>query len=163
MDAIWIALIVAIPTAVAAATPLTVGYLTARAHRQDRREDWVRQDQVAARLEARQEAAARKTAEVARLLVQTDKRAAVTAEAIDGKLNQIHELVNSTLTGAIEAQLLATEQQVILMRRLTEVDPKEGDRDRIAEIELRVAELRTRLADRATQTVIADAQVTAGS
>jgi hypothetical protein len=152
--------------------PTLLSVLTARQRRNERREDYARQDAVAAAAEereARQEAAAREVAvqaaEAAELLLaaqrattaRTDEVARVAAESAartDGKLNQIHELVNSTLTGAMQSQLVAMEAQLAMIRRW---QPDEtGEINVLAEA---VAELRAKLADRAKQTEVADAQV----
>jgi hypothetical protein len=147
------------------AGPVLLATLTGWQQRRARKHDDERQDLVAARLEAKQEQAAvraeqaaARTREVAeRLLVANADVARVArenAEVVGGKLNQIHELVNSTLTSAFEAQLVALEQ---LLAALQGGEPTpEGLRS----AQERIADVKARLADRARQTVLADAQVT---
>jgi hypothetical protein len=141
-----------------------------------RRQDFARQDQVAAQaaeaarlLLERQDAVAAQAAEAAELLLDANERVAKQSEdaakVTNGKLNQIHELVNSTLTAAIEDLRLATEQQLMLLRSVIELNREAGREpspDLLAAlpaVEEKVAELRSKLADRARQTEIADAQV----
>jgi hypothetical protein len=155
--------------------PALLSQLSARQRRAERKEDYARQDAVAAAAEdreQRQEAAAKEVAvqakEAAELLLaeqrattaRTDEVARVAAEATartDGKLNQIHELVNSTLTGAMQSQLVAMEAQLAMIRRWQPDETTE-----INVLAEAVAELRSKLADRAKQTEVADAQVTRG-
>jgi hypothetical protein len=149
--------------------PALISQLSARQRRAERREDYARQDAVAKAAEEReqrQEAAAHEVAvqaaEAAKLLLAANERVAEqTAEAsarTDGKLNQIHELVNSTLTGAMQAELVAREAQAELVRRFQPDQTAE-----IAALDSTISELRAKLADRAKQTEIADAQVMQGS
>jgi Na+-transporting NADH:ubiquinone oxidoreductase subunit NqrC len=83
----------------------------------------------------------------------------VAQAVIDVKLDVIHGLVNSTLTAAIEAELHATNGQLTLLRRVTLLDPTPDDTALTKALQLRVAELRTQLAERATQTAIGNAQL----
>lgn len=166
MDAVAIASIALVGTVVG---PLLLTYLTGRQRHRDKEQDWARQDTVAARLEKRQDATAAKTAEVARLLVQTDQRATRTAEGIDGQLRQIHGLVNANLSKAIADQLEATEQQLVLLREVGELhrsagrEPSPDALAAIKRIDEKVSRLRAQVADRAMQTLAANAQVTNGT
>ncbi len=137
MSAVWVALIVAGAGLIG---PLLLARLTDRQRRAEKAEDYARQDAVTRLLLASNE----------RVATQTEQASEVT----NGKLDQIHELVNSTLTGAMEGQLLAVEAQLVMVRRFQPDEAAE-----IAVLEDTVAELRTKLADRARQTLLADAQV----
>jgi hypothetical protein len=165
MESVWIALIVTGGSALGSAL---VAYITYRQRRAEKAQDWARQDQVADRAaaqakaaEERQNAVAAQAAEAARLLLAANAEVAAvarqTAESVDGKLNQIHELVNSNLTSALEDQLLAREQLVVMMRERPVTSPEA--RRALEDMEAKVAELRAKLADRAKQTVVANAQV----
>jgi hypothetical protein len=173
VEAVWIALIVA---AGAAATTLLTTWLNARQIRAGKEQDYARQDQVAALLEARQDAAevkaeavATKAAEAARLLLASNERVAhqtvAAAEVTNGKLAQIHELVNSNLTRQMEEAHAALTQQLVLMREVIALHkaagrpPSKEALNAIDAIELKVAEFGTQLADRAKATEIADAKV----
>lgn len=120
--------------------PLFLAYLTGRQRRREKVEDWARQDAVAAEV----------------------KRA---AEEVNGKLAQIHELVNSTLTAQIEEARTALVQQAVLMREVVALnraagrEPSQAALDAIDAIDAKVAELAAKLADRAKSTQLADAQV----
>lgn len=161
------AVIVVVAASIVGPTLLSV--LTAWQRRTERQEDYARQDAVAKAAEdreSRQEVAAHAVAEQARetvkkaaeLLLAANERvatqSAAASEVINGKLGQIHELVNSTLTGAMQAELVARQAQVELVRRFTPSQTAE-----IAVLESAVADLQMKLTDRIAQTKIADAQV----
>jgi hypothetical protein len=143
--------------------PLLLAVITAWlsriARRADKKEDYARQDAVAAKLKKEQQQVAAQAAQAAKLLLAANERVAAqtaaTATVTNGKLDQIHELVNSTLTGAMQSQLVAIEAQLAMIRRF-----QPGETAEISTLEEQVAELRARLADRAAQTVIADAAIT---
>lgn len=155
---------VVVALAAVAGTSLPV-WLTGRQRGRDRREDWARQDTVAARVEA----VADRAAEAARVLLVANERvaeqAAADAAEVSGKLGQIHELVNSSLTAQMEEAAAALSQQAVLMREVVALnraagrEPSTEALDAIDAIDARVAELQARLTDRAKSTKIADAQV----
>ena len=66
-ETIWLALIVAVP---AMLSPLLLAWLTNRSHRQEKQQDYARQDQVAERAER----VARQAEEAARLLAEVGLR-----------------------------------------------------------------------------------------
>lgn len=136
MNAIWIALIVAAPTALG---PVLLVRAQGRERRRDQRLTWDRDDAVAL-----------KVAETARLLEENNRAVVANAQRMDVKLNEIHILVNSTLTAAMDSELAALKQQLLLMR---EANKPAGV---IADVEGRVNLLQSKLASRAVQTSIAD-------
>jgi hypothetical protein len=169
VEAVWLALIVA---GGALLTTLLNGWQIRRGKTQD----YERQDAVAAQaaeaarlLEQRQDAAEAATAKAAKDLraanEQVARQAADAAAITNGKLEQIHELVNSTLTAQMEEAHGALMQQLVLMREVIALNTAAGRRpsqealDAIGVIEHKVAELGARLSDRAKATVIADARV----
>lgn len=162
MTELWPTVLVA--ALAVAGTSLPV-WLNGRQRRLDKREDWARQDAVAARAEA----VAERVAETARVLLVSNEhvaeQAASDAAEVSGKLGQIHELVNSSLTAQMEEAAAALSQQAVLMREVVALnraagrEPSPEALDAIATIEARVAELQARLTDRAKSTVIADAQL----
>jgi hypothetical protein len=170
MVAVWPVLIVAFAALLG---PMLLAHQQSRQRRrekaedaaqrkEERDEDYARQDAVAERLTRRQNEVAAETAETAALLLDANERVAAqtveTAAVTNGKLDQIHELVNSTLTGAMQAQLVALEAQLAMIRRFQPDATEE-----ITQLEADVIELRGKLADRARQTEIADAQLVAGT
>jgi hypothetical protein len=152
MEAVWLALIVA-------AGAFANAWFSAHVARRNRNEDYARQDEVAARADA----VASKAEEAARLLVIDNARRAAALETSDllvnGKLDQIHGLVNSTLTAAKESELYALRGQLAALLRILDLQPTGADRADVAELERRIAELAAQLADRATQTEMADRKV----
>ncbi len=99
-EGIWLAMIVALTTAITTTvTPVTMALLTARAARADRREDWMRQDAVAA-----------KAAEAAKLLIAANQRVEASARGTTEKLDDIHVLVNSNMSALKEALVTAKQE-----------------------------------------------------
>jgi hypothetical protein len=113
MEAIWIAVIVAMTSTV---SPLLLAYLTNRQRRRDKLEDWARQDAVAA--QARQ--VADDLLRVNRQVVGATEEANTKLDTANGKLDTIHGLANSTLTAAKQAELDAKNVTLVLMRELAE-------------------------------------------
>lgn len=138
--------------------PLLLARQINRQRREERLEDYKRQDVVAQRLTDRQDAAARQSAETAKLLLAANERVARDTAATNGKLDVIHTLVNSTLSAALQAELDATVRELTWMRRASGTRPGAEERATIEATELRIQELRAVLLDRLEQTRIADAQ-----
>ncbi len=167
-----VALIVATPAMMGLfASPVAV-VIAGRQRRADKLEDWRRQDVVADRVEAAA-AAAVKVAEQAKkaaadLLASNAQVAETTRENADNvtaRLAQIHDLVNSTLTSALEDQLLARQQLLVLLLKDIARDQVDGV-DVLPEtlaavhtIEAVVADLTGKLQDRARQTLLADSNI----
>lgn len=106
--------------------PLTLGYFQAKAHRSDKHEDWRRQDEVAARLIAANTQA-------------------------NTKLDVIHDLVNSDMTAALQAQLVALRSQAHVMRRLfgrPDYVPAPDDFTELEHVNTQIANLKRTLAQR---------------
>jgi len=154
-EAIWVALIVAIPTAL---TSFVAPLLMERSRRMDKREDRAREDLVAERLRVSQtearDAAAKlalqqqdmvdKTSEAAELLLASnDKVAQVAKETNDttisarselagkidglkGDLKEVHTLVNSNLTKVTVALFEAVEAKLIYMREMADTAKRLG-------------------------------------
>lgn len=81
--------------------PGVLALLTTRAAAQARREDWARQDAVAARAKERD-------------------------ESNRVRLDQIHLLVNSNLTEALRRELFATEAMLVTMREVVDLKRRGG-------------------------------------
>jgi hypothetical protein len=152
MEPVWLALIV---TGGALLTTLLTTWLNAKQLRAGKEQDYMRQDAVAA-----------KAAEAAQLLLAANERVArQTREAsqlTNGKLNQIHELVNSTMTGQMEEAHAALAQQLVLMREVLSLNkaagrkPSAGALEAIETIQHKVIELGEKLNIRAKVTQIAN-------
>jgi hypothetical protein len=130
-------------------SPAVLVLLTNRGKRQDRVLDWARQDAVA-----------EQAAKAAALLLAANERVAsqtaVADAATQGQLAQIHTLVNSNLTAAMDAELAATVAQLVLLRREASLDIDEiAATDNVA---ARVVELRSVLDERHKATDEAAAQ-----
>jgi hypothetical protein len=169
MEAVWLALIVA-------GGALLTSVLNGWQIRRGKAQDYARQDAVAAQaqkaaqlLEQRQDAAEAATAKAAKDLRASNEQVArrvIEAAAItNGKLEQIHELVNSTLTSQMEEAYAALTQQLVLMREVVALHttagrvPSRQALDAIENIERKVTELGSKLSDRAKATVIANAKL----
>lgn len=131
-------------------SPTVLAVLTWVLRRADTREDWRRQDAVAARV-----------AEVQTSLEASD-------ESTNAKLDQIHTLVNSQMTAAIEAELGAVERELVLMKHVIDLNVaagRETQPESIAAVEVtqaKIDELRATLADRLRKDLIARAQLEHG-
>lgn len=142
--------------------PPILNRMTARVHARERLADLERQDRVAHR-----------TAETAELLSQaqqltiqkTDEvavRVESTTTEVRAQLTQIHTLVNSNLTTALQGELDQTRRSLVLLYRLAVLTPGEATVEELAVIEqtrAHIAELEANLVDRATQTKIADGEI----
>jgi hypothetical protein len=133
--------------------PCVLALLTGQQRRAEKKEDYARQDLVAAKAEraadrAREaaEAVAEQAAAAAELLLEQNHRVARTAEATQDQLKVIHGLVNSSLTSAMENELKALEGQLSLLRERPQAAVVQ-----IAETAGKVDELRARLNDRRQQ------------
>ena len=104
-----------------------------------RRQDFRRQDEVAARVA---EATARQAADASRVTT---------------KLDEIHTLVNSNMTAAVRGELVAVEAQMFLASRLAKFESGPDDAAVLRALAARIAELRAVLTDRDTQQATADA------
>ena len=130
MDPAVVAVVVAVFASITA--PLILAVFTARMHRQDREADWARQDILS-------------------------ERAADGVKETNGKLDVIHELVNSNLTAEIQAKLdalittLAMLHEVIDLKRAAGREPTSGALAAVEATEAKIAEARRQLAERQQQ------------
>lgn len=168
-EAVVVAAIVALPATV---TPLLLAAISGRAAARAKQQDYDRQDVVAAQLIARQDLVTEQARQTARTLLASNDRIAVvareTADRLGGKLEQIHTLVNSNLTAEMNGRLIATKGQlaglreVVELKRLAGHKPTEDALEAIIAIEKVIGELETTLAERASQTLVADTQAGGG-
>jgi hypothetical protein len=168
-----ISVIVAVVAAVGAVvSPLIMAVLVNRNARQMKSDDYARQDLVAARLNARQDESERKAAEVAAqaaeaaaLLVESNLKQEEIAKVQGAKLDQIHTLVNSNLTAAMQDQLDTRQANLVLLNQAVHARAADGlpvdttATDTIAATKVKIAELSAQLLDRKKQTIEAQRQL----
>jgi len=153
-------------------SPFAMGWLQARNARRMKLDDYARQDAVADKLTARQDIAEEKAAEVAaqaaeaaQLLVESNRKQEEISKVQGAKLDQIHTLVNSNLTAAMQDQLDARTATLVLLkevaagRKLGGIEPTKETLGVIASNEGKIAELSAQLSDRKKQTTAAAAQL----
>lgn len=132
MDPAWAAL-------AAVASPLVLVILNGWQQRKSDRENWRRQDEVAAR-----------AAEVATAVVATGR----TLRANQRQLEEIHTLVSSELSEAQQRELAAVEEllarsrEVVELKRSMGVEPTVADEDALLELEIRIEAMTRSLAVR---------------
>lgn len=137
VNALVITVILIIATAAllaGVASPYLISWQTNRQRRQERLDDYARQDAVADRLLRGQELAARQVA--------------ATAQKTDQKLEVIHVLVNSNMTAAMQAALDATVTMLAVMRRLNILEPTAELGADIEATKQKIAELQAAVNDR---------------
>lgn len=140
-DSVWIAIVAAV-VAIAASTisPIVLAHMAARTRRQERLEDYARQDQVASRLLAANSL--------------TAKQSAIADSATQIQLREIHTLVNSNMTTVMKAELDARIGQLETMRKLVELNRRQGVLPTIEEnvtietLQDKIDELKVTLRDR---------------
>jgi len=153
VSGLWVALVVAV------VGPAVLSWLSSRQRRAEKREDWARQDAVAAKVDA----AAVKAAEAAELLLAANERVAKAAADTNSKLDVIHVLVNSKLTETeqrvVDAMTitLKTMKEVVSLKEQLNVTPSPQSLAHIRETEDRIAELERDLCHKLEQTKAADA------
>lgn len=158
-----VVVVVALFGLLATASPFIYGAVTNRQRRLEKREDWDRQDLVAARAEAAQTALVRQAEEASRLLRENNVIVAESAvdtahhlqELGDGQ-KVIHGLVNSNLTAAMQATLLATEMMVEALRQTSGPDTDGVMASKIAAGEAQIHKLKNDLRDRFEQQTASD-------
>lgn len=172
-ETVILALIVAVP---ASLSPLVLRWWDSKSiadakekeaeeRRTDKEQDWARQDAVADKLIA-------SNAKVAASAKASSDIIAASAALTEEKLaelkvgqDQVHTLVNSNLTAAMEAQLEALEGKLIVQVQMHEYKKEAGKKlepEAIASMEettRKIADLKKSLEERAIQTKIADKKV----
>jgi hypothetical protein len=130
-----------------------------------RKEEWARQDTVAAAATEAAEKVAAKTEEVAAAAEEVKRLLADSTATTDAKLDQIHTLVNSNLTASMQETLEATVRDLASLREVARLNETAGHEPSaqvltvIKEAEARVEALRVEVADRLEQTKAATAAV----
>lgn len=124
-----------------------------------KRQDWERQDEVAKRV-----------AEAAAQLVESNAKVTANANEVNGKLDSlgeqsktIHDLVNSNMTAQIEDSMLSKKREVVALKAFMElqkaqhIEPAADALGIIKATEEQIAELQSRLNDRKKQQEVIDA------
>lgn len=145
IEPVWYAVIASI---VAAITPL----LTAWMHRQNKAQDWKRQDEVADRLIKSNEASA--------------KVAESTNKVIDGKLDAIHTLNNGAAKAGLERELDDAVAKLVMLKLIASLQKGPIDPDAqglIEDTKKKIERLKKAIADHDRQTVIAEKHIDDGN
>jgi hypothetical protein len=151
---IYLALI-AMTTAIV--SPMLMAWLTNRYRKQEKMEEYARQDVVAARVAAaaaRTEVMAIKVDVAATKMAETNDRLVAKTTEIGGQIAIVHTLVNSSLSAALQAQLNA------LMLLLASTNDPALLTDEIKDqTRNRIKDLQAVIADREKQSSLADKQI----
>lgn len=121
--------------------PLLMSWQVNRSRREEKKEDWARQDLIA--LQAQ---------EAAELLVMSNAKIAAATEATNAKIdnvaitaNVIHTLVNSEMTRVLKLQLVALQSQLVLLKNGPQIN---GVVATTVDVETQIDELQVVLAER---------------
>ena len=147
----------------AIASPNIIARRLERARAREREEDRETADRDRRIMLERQDAVAEAAKETARVLREQNELVAERDRRQGGKLDQIHDLVNSNVTGLIESnltellQVLSLSLENVDLNRRLGVEPSPAMLGAVAETRGKIAELQALLQDRQTATETADA------
>lgn len=181
---------VVIALVVSIISPLIVSIISNRQRRNEQLEDYTRRSMVATRAEEterlllerqniiaekvqeaanllaiQQRAVSEKAEETASLLLESNERVAKSALLTNGKLDQIHTLVNSNMTAAMTAVLDAREISLQLMKEVSALKaaagrpPSKSSISAINQAQKKVSKIKADLAHRLKQTEISEKQI----
>jgi hypothetical protein len=159
--------------------PLLLSSHQDKLRRQEKDEDYRRQDAVAAKaaevatqaaaaavlLQAAQEATTARTEEVARLAALAATETERRLSDLSAQTDQIHTLVNSSLSTALRNELNAMDAMLVTMKEINVIKVKDGLPEDPATLgiieatENRRDQLRTELEHRDAQTALAEAEL----
>ena len=151
METIVIAAIVAFSSMI---SPLILASLTNKQRREEKIEDYRRQDEVALRLK-----------NAANLQIASNKIVAEAAVSVNNKLDVIHTLVNSNMTSAMQAEYDAVVRELALMNEVISLHRAEGrepSEEALAALDTtksKIGELKITLDERLKQSEIASIQI----
>jgi len=142
--------------------------------RSEKEQDYKRQDEVATKaakasevlLESQQQLVHQNDSTAA-LLLKSNTKAEASAKVQEAKLDQIHTLVNSNLTAAMQDQLDALKAMLVLLLETVDLKhaaspgaaPSKETVTTIAATKTKIAELSAQLEDRLKQTTFASAKL----
>jgi hypothetical protein len=153
-DAVYLALIAATSGIVG---PMLMAWLQNRNMRAVKEQDYARQDEVARSLLERQDAISAKAIETAALLRVNTAAVASAATETHSQLRVIHALVNSNMTAALQAELVARRAAQVLMTEVADLKrasghkPSESTEQEAVVNRAKIDELEAVLADRLKQ------------
>jgi len=152
--------------------PLLLSSHQDKLRRQEKDEDYRRQDAVAAKaaevavlLQAAQEATTARTEEVARLAALAATETERRLSDLSAQTDQIHTLVNSSLSTALRNELNAMDAMLVTMKEINVIKVKDGLPEDPATLgiieatENRRDQLRTELEHRDAQTALAEVEL----
>jgi hypothetical protein len=152
-DAVEIALVGFAVATVPSLSAVAMTYVTWRLKRADRIEDYKRQDAIA-----------KQVREAASLLITSNEHVSAQNSETQGRLKEIHTLVNSNLTNEMRERLIAVSAQVALTKEVQRLNAANGlvvDPDSVAallNLENIVASLSRALDERTVAAITADAE-----
>lgn len=152
MVVVWLAAIAVVGSLVTSVVaPMVMASVQNRHRREEKEEDWKRQDEVAKRAKE-----------------ASDQQQAVLA-VIDGKVNAIHTLTNAEKTAAIERQLDGAKTQLAMLREIKSLKGRAGKGTlsasdaAILTLQQQIEVMEADLVERARQTAVAEAQLRASA
>lgn len=114
--------------------PLFLAHLLNRQRVNEKKLDWARQDEVAARAadvaeaqRLRAEEVANQAAEAAKLLLASNERVAAQGTVAEAKLTVIQRMVDGQMTSALQGELAARQEALAMMQELAAIRAKNGD------------------------------------
>jgi hypothetical protein len=155
--------------------PLYLSHRTEKMHRDDLLEQYRREDLVAKRASAVAEALLAQQQQTARDLAaahadancRTDevaRTAARTNASVNGKLDIIHQLVNSSMSAAMQSELDALETSLVMMKEVIDLkrtaghEPTEEAIAAVQAAEAKIREARANIDDRLKQSELIEQQ-----
>lgn len=145
--------------------PVVIALVGNRDRRLARSEDWARQDVIAERAQQYADAQAARQTLIAERVAEVAAEAEKTSKLQTARLEQIHTLVNSNLTAALQDQLDTRKENLVLLRESMAVKQYSGiapSLETLAVIETasaRIAELEAQMKDRLKSTEEAEAKL----
>ncbi len=161
MENVWIAFIVAFFGLLTAGMPILMARQTAKAAAESLTAATVRADELANRVAA----VANQAAKAADLLAVNTGKVAEATKMTSDKLDIIHTLVNSSMTKAMQSEYdatvreLAMMHEVIALKRLGGQEPSIMAMSAIAATEEKLSELKAVLKDRLKQAQVVEMQL----
>jgi hypothetical protein len=137
-------------------SPLMLARQMAETQRRLKKEDWDRQDAVAAQAREAATLLLEENRKVAATALETSQRVEASAEETALRLKKIHTLVDGGLTKEMKERLAVMITQRVLLKRLP--GATDDDRTAIVTLESEIADLETTLAERLKQTRLIEAE-----
>jgi len=158
---VWAPILVAVVVAV---VPLMSAWLTGRQLRAAKVQDWARDDALREREQKERAQVAAQVAAAAAEVAAVKDHLVESTNRTDRKLDDIHVLVNSSMTAAKQAELAATRREVVLLRENAALheaagrSPSDDASAALTSAEDRLGELQDEVEDRERRTASLDKQ-----